>query len=68
MVYLIFELMLNPNKNSIVSAAVSRPIGYKYTKKEAETFCENGKTYTQEDCWALLTPVNQYIYKEIKEL
>ena len=64
-VYVIEELLLSPDENSI--AHRYNPCGYVDTEEKAADFCSKGKIYTSKDCWSLrLGPLPQYRYKKLE--
>jgi len=67
-IYLIKELWMYPYENQPSDAVGYRPLGFVATEEEAIDFCAKGRKYTQSDCWAIYRPVNQYEFKELKNL
>lgn len=63
-VYALFENVLDHMENHTHKAIMKHLIGVTTSKREAELVCNRGKTYTSDDCWAVVGSLNQYFYKE----
>lgn len=65
-VFLIEQVYLDCMENEIGSAVKFIPYGFVLTEEEAKAFCDKGKVYTNDDCWAVYKELKEYRYKEIK--
>lgn len=68
MIYLIKKIWIDSLENRLNSAVGYSIIGYFDNKEEAARFCAKSKIYTQKDCWAIFSPMKEYIYEEINKL
>lgn len=68
MIYLISQLWIDKMENKVHAARGYSP--YKYTDNQAEAakFCNESKIFTEEDCWAILGKMNEFIYEPINKL
>lgn len=63
-VYLIEKIWVNPMENH--DAVGYEPHTFRFTELEAQTFCDKGRMYTQQDCWAImLGDMPEFRYKKI---
>jgi hypothetical protein len=65
-VFLIERAWINYKNHTKGSCIGYDFMGFVMTEEEAKDICNNGKTFTETDCWAINKELPQFIYKEIK--
>ena len=65
-VFQIQRLWINYKNNTRSSCIGYESMGFVMSEEEAKEICSKGKTFTIEDCWALLRDTPQFVYEEIK--
>jgi len=66
-IYLIEKIWMDSMENDPNSAVGYSPCGFVETKEIAMSICDNSKTYTRKNCWAILIPRKEYQYREINK-
>jgi len=64
-IFLIEKIWTDSMENEIDSAVGYDSWGYMTNEKNAKEFCEKGKTFTQNDCWAIRENMPEYRYRKI---
>lgn len=67
-VYLIDQIQIDPEKNLACNAVAYKSIGWVSTQQEAMKICAKSKTYTKSDCWAIIEPLPEFKYRELKSI
>jgi len=64
-IFMISKIWINSTGNEVSAAVGYKAIGWVETEKEAHKIVNDGRLYTRDDCWALLDPAPEYIYKKL---
>lgn len=64
--YIIFQIWVSPLENKVRDAVGYNIVGYTETGDEAEEFCNQGRDYDVNDCWAIQGSKPEFIYQEVK--
>lgn len=67
-VYIIKQIWVDWLENRSENAVGYDIIGYVTSKQAAEEFCDKGRDYDVNDCWAVKGTMPQYTYTLLKEL
>jgi len=64
--YIILQIWISPLENKVRDAVGYNIVGYTETMDEAEDFCNQGKDYDVNDCWAIQGSKPEFIFQEVK--
>jgi hypothetical protein len=67
-IYLIQQLWTDNSENNVSDAYGYLPLGYVFTRKEAERWVNNSSMVAHEDCWAITTPLSRISWIRIEHL
>jgi len=65
LIYLIEKIHWNNSHPDSYGAFGYSALGYLESEEEAKKFCDNGRTFTKEDCWAFFTAKPEFRFRKI---